>query len=81
MEDVEYPGRNGSGMSTVADGEGRFTLRGLRGRRYRVKAVAKLTSKGQRHAEPVDVAASGVATSVTLVITEPDGACARCLRY
>lgn len=78
MHDEAFPNTNGRGMFETTDAEGRFALKGLEGRRYSVRAVVNLKPEGQRHAEPVKAETGEEQTPLVLVITEPNGTCAKC---
>lgn len=59
--------------------DGTFSFEIVDGIRYLVKPYVNLKG-GQRHAEPVEIPASGDVTNLKFVITEPNGNCERCWR-
>ena len=69
------------GYATEADEQGNFSFKGYEGIPYYVSAVLNSADGWQRHAEPVDVPATGATKDIVLIITEPNGTCQRCLNY
>jgi len=69
----------GLGYGISVDDQGNFSFDGYEGISYYVKAVVNGVNGGQRHSEPVEVAARGPVNNLVLTITEPNGNCARCL--
>ncbi len=79
VEHVEGSSCNSDGLKVGEDGS--FSFSGLEGLRYLVRAhVSGVGDSGseQRHAEPVEVPAKGSVGGLKLVITEPNGTCAKC---
>lgn len=84
FEEVEYAEEAlcyGSDAKVTEDG--RFSFTGFEGLRYLVRASVNIVGAGggQRHAEPVEVAARGNVTNIRLVITEPNGTCPSCRNW
>jgi hypothetical protein len=69
----------GLGYGVSADDQRNFSFEGYEAISYYVKAVVNGVNGGQRHAEPVEVSARGPVNDLVLVISEPNGNCARCL--
>lgn len=70
-----------TGYGSQADERGRFSLKAHEGLSYFVSAHVNLPDgRGSRqmHAEPVDIPATGGDSEIRLVVSEPDGTCARC---
>lgn len=59
---------------------GRFEYSCLEGIPYRVKAYANFANGVQKHAEFVNIAETGPALNLKLVLSEPNGNCFRCLQ-
>lgn len=84
FEEVEYAeGSTCHGGDAKVSEDGRFSFTGLEGLRYLLRAHVNVggAGSGQRHAEPVEVPAKGSITDIKLVITEPNGTCAKCLKW
>jgi hypothetical protein len=79
FEEVEYAeGSLCFGDANVGD-DGRFSSTRPEGLRYLVRAHINVGGgNGQRHAEPVETPAKGDVSDIKLVITEPNGNCAKC---
>ncbi|MBC8031893.1 MAG: hypothetical protein H7Z16_17555 [Pyrinomonadaceae bacterium] len=60
--------------------DGHFSLTVLEGLRYLLRAHVNVggPGSGQRHAEPIEVSPKGNISDIKLVITEPNGSCAKC---
>jgi hypothetical protein len=81
FEEVEYAeGSACHGGDAKVSEDGRFSLTGLEGLRYLLRAQVNDSGGGQHHAEPVEVPARGSINDIKLVISEPNGTCAKCLR-
>lgn len=81
VEEVEHAeGSSCHGDGLKVEEDGRFSFSGWEGLRYLVRAHVSVggSGSGQRHAEPVEVPAKGNIGQVKLVITEPNGSCAKC---
>lgn len=79
VEEVEHSeGSSCGGDGLKVEEGGRFSFAGLEGLRYLLRAHVSVGGSGQRHAEPVEVPAKGNIGEVKLVITEPNGSCAKC---
>lgn len=68
----------GDAEGTRSDTTGRFTLKLFEGLSYKIRAYVTLESGGQRHAHSVEVGPKGPVTNLKIVISEPNGNCARC---
>ncbi len=84
FEEVEYSESSlcFGGDAKVTE-DGRFSFTAFEGLRYLVRVHVNTggPGSGQRHAEPVEVPATGSINNLKLVITEPNGNCAKCLRW
>jgi hypothetical protein len=81
FEEVEYAeGSSCNGGDTKVSADGHFSFTGFEGLRYLLRAHVNVggSGSGQRHAEPIEVAAKGNINDIKLVISEPNGSCAKC---
>lgn len=83
FEEVEFADESiCRGVVMHDEDDGRFSFTGFEGLRYLVRAHVNVgATASQRHAEPVEVPAKGSITDVRLVITEPNGSCAKCRNW
>ena len=84
FEEVEYAEGSACHAGDAKVGEdGRFSFTGFEGLRYLLRAHVNVggAGSGQRHAEPVEAPAKGSINDIKLVVTEPNGTCAKCLRW
>lgn len=78
VEEVEFAeGSSCTGEGLKVEEDGHFSFAGLEGLRYLLRAHVS-SGSGQRHAEPVEVPAKGNIGGIKLVLTEPNGSCAKC---
>jgi len=61
--------------------DGTFSFEMVDGIRYLVKPYVSLKDGEQRHAEPIEISASGDIRNLKFIITEPNGNCEKCLRW
>ncbi len=61
--------------------DGTFSFELVDGIRYLVKPYVSLKGGEQRHAEPIEIPASGHVRNLKFIITEPNGNCEKCLRW
>jgi hypothetical protein len=81
LEEVEHAeGSSCHGGDAKVTADGHFSLTVLEGLRYLLRAHVNVggPGSGQRHAEPIEVPAKGNLSDIKLVISEPNGSCAKC---
>ncbi len=82
IEESEYAEGSMGYAPTQTKTDGSFSLTAMNGLRYLIKPVASdPLSHRQSHAEPIEIPANGDVTNLKFIITEPNGNCAKCLRW